>query len=161
MASNPMPGPSQSGCVEKSPKKMGNGDRGSSVPKHTTVLDGLKAPETEFMENPRGLFCQLTAPLRRKTCHLSGAPFRDILEEQHMGICVDIQTLGSRSFSQFYTHAYENPEISNNNFPLEMIAGESLLFAEMATVQIERALQTSIRSPASLGYQGALSQAVC
>lgn len=57
VASNPMPGPSQSGCVEKPPKKMGNGDRGSSVPIHTTVLDGLKAPETEFMGNPRGLFC--------------------------------------------------------------------------------------------------------
>lgn len=49
----------------------------------------------------------------------NGAPFRDILEDQHMGSMRRYSDTRLKIFLSVCTHAYEKPEILNNNFPLK------------------------------------------
>lgn len=143
-----MPGLSQSGCVKKLPEKMGNGGRDPSDPKHTTVPDGIKAPETKFMGNPRGMSAS-HSPTEEGNMPSIGCTIQGHFGKAANGGTRRYSDTGLKVFlpAQFHTHAYEKPDTLNDNFPLGMIAGHNLPSAEMAAVFIpEQALQFSIRS---------------
>lgn len=129
---NPMPGPFQSGCVEKHLNKMGNGQR-PCAPRHTTFPVEW-VPETEVIGNPRSSL-PAHRPVEEGNLPVVGCTVQGHLEKQEMGFLF-------KAFlsAQPALKLVKNPDILNANLPLEMIAGESLSSLELASTFISQNL---------------------
>lgn len=90
---------------------MGNGGRDPSDPKHTTVPDGIKAPETECMGNPRGASAS-HSPTEEGNMPSIGCTIQGPFGKAAKGGTRRYSDTGLKVFlsAQFRTHAYEKPD---------------------------------------------------